>query len=139
MLDIDEFKKLFELLELDFVSNSQKASASGFRPMLAHHHPPFATSFIYVCSACSRHAAPYHHHLHPSLVTHYTVHDAFCTITMTTTVRFPSLQDQLFAYCDVDCSGTISEKEFTDGWDTLKQSFLEHAADTVGLSQVRAS
>ena len=46
-------------------------------------------------------------------------------------------KEQLFAYCDSDCTGTISEKEFTDGWEALVQSFLEQSADSVGLSRAQ--
>ena len=46
-------------------------------------------------------------------------------------------KEQLFAFCDVDCSGTISEKEFVDGWERMVEVFLEHAADGVGLSTLQ--
>ena len=46
-------------------------------------------------------------------------------------------KEQLFAFCDVDCSGAISEKEFVDGWARMVEVFLEHAADGVGLSMVQ--
>jgi len=48
-----------------------------------------------------------------------------------------SQQDQLFAYCDVDTNGTISSKEFQDGWDTVVKVFLENGAATLGLSKAQ--
>ena len=31
-----------------------------------------------------------------------------------------SQKEQLFAFCDVDCSGEISEKEFEEGWEKMR-------------------
>ena len=28
-------------------------------------------------------------------------------------------KENLFAFCDADCSGDIDEKEFTEGWDMM--------------------
>jgi len=42
--------------------------------------------------------------------------------------------DQLFAFCDLDCSGQISEQEFVNGYDKLVEAFLENAADAQGVS-----
>ena len=46
-------------------------------------------------------------------------------------------KEQLFGYCDLDCSGLLSEKEFVAGWEGLVQAFLESAADGQGLSLVQ--
>jgi len=46
-------------------------------------------------------------------------------------------KEQLFAFCDVDCSGRISEKEFTQGWDRLKELFLEASAGNAGVSRLQ--
>jgi len=43
-------------------------------------------------------------------------------------------KDQLFAFCDVDCSGDISEQEFVTGWELMVQIFLEESAASLGLS-----
>ena len=44
---------------------------------------------------------------------------------------------QLFAFCDTDCSGEISEKEFQEGWDMMLEVLLENAADSLGLSKAQ--
>merc|ERR1712196_710153 len=46
-------------------------------------------------------------------------------------------KEQLFAFCDLDMSGEISEKEFTDGWEMMVQVFLENSADNLGLSRAQ--
>ena len=46
-------------------------------------------------------------------------------------------KEQLFAFCDTDMTGQISEKEFADGWDTLVEVFLENSADSLGLSRAQ--
>merc|ERR1711988_1830109 len=46
-------------------------------------------------------------------------------------------KENLFAFCDVDCSGEISEKEFQDGWDMMVEVFLENSADSQGLSKAQ--
>jgi len=48
-----------------------------------------------------------------------------------------SQKEQLFAFCDADCSGRISEKEFTNGWEKLVQVFLERSATNVGVSNLQ--
>ena len=46
-------------------------------------------------------------------------------------------KEQLFAFCDTDCSGEISEKEFQEGWDMMLEVLLENAADSLGLSKAQ--
>jgi hypothetical protein len=46
-------------------------------------------------------------------------------------------KEQLFAYCDIDCSGKIDEKEFADGWEKMVQIFLENSASGLGLSRLQ--
>merc|ERR1711990_97738 len=41
--------------------------------------------------------------------------------------------EQLFAYCDVDASGFISEKELTESWEYLVSTLMEAAAETAGV------
>lgn len=48
-----------------------------------------------------------------------------------------SQKEMLFSFCDSDCSGSISEKEFVEGWEKMVQVFLEHAAHGSGLSTVQ--
>eukprot|EP00966_Prymnesium_polylepis_P139071 3213407-Prymnesium_polylepis.2 len=43
-------------------------------------------------------------------------------------------KEQLFAFCDLNCSGSISAKEFQDGWDLMIEVFLIQAAADQGLS-----
>ena len=45
--------------------------------------------------------------------------------------------EQLFAYCDRDCSGFISEREFVKGWSKLVDVFLEKSAGSAGVSSVQ--
>lgn len=50
---------------------------------------------------------------------------------------FPLSDDQkerLFAYCDVEGTGVVTEKEFEEGWDQLAKSMLEAASLDLGLS-----
>ena len=46
-------------------------------------------------------------------------------------------KEQLFAFCDTDMSGFISEKEFSNGWEMLTSVFLESSADSLGLSRAQ--
>jgi len=46
-------------------------------------------------------------------------------------------KEQLFAFCDMDCSGKISAKEFQEGWEKMMEVFLEQAAAGQGLSTVQ--
>merc|ERR1711865_201590 len=46
-------------------------------------------------------------------------------------------KENLFAFCDADCSGDIDEKEFTEGWDMMVEVFLENQADSQGLSKAQ--
>jgi hypothetical protein len=46
-------------------------------------------------------------------------------------------RDQLFAFCDVSCTGTISEAEFSDGWEMMVEVFLENSAASLGLSMAQ--
>jgi len=46
-------------------------------------------------------------------------------------------KEQLFAFCDSDMTGEISEKEFADGWELMVQVFLENSADSLGLSRTQ--
>jgi len=48
-----------------------------------------------------------------------------------------SQKEQLFAFCDVDCSGEISEKEFEEGWEKMLAVFLEQSAEGQGLSRIQ--
>jgi len=45
----------------------------------------------------------------------------------------PAQMEQLFAYCDVDASGSISEKEMTESWDFLVSTLMESAAQSSGV------
>jgi len=42
--------------------------------------------------------------------------------------------EQLFALCDTDLSGELSEKEFVDGWELMLDNLLDEAAASIGLS-----
>ena len=42
-------------------------------------------------------------------------------------------QDRLFAYCDMDCSGTISREEFADGWEYIVEEMVQETLDQMGL------
>ena len=44
-------------------------------------------------------------------------------------------RDRLFAYCDEDCSGEVTEAEFAAGWDRIMHAFLDNAIDAVGVSE----
>ena len=44
-------------------------------------------------------------------------------------------RDRLFAYCDEDCSGEVTEVEFAAGWDRIMHAFLDNAIDAVGVSE----
>jgi len=46
-------------------------------------------------------------------------------------------KEQLFAFCDTDMSGSISEKEFSNGWEMMTSVFLESSADSLGLSRAQ--
>ena len=46
-------------------------------------------------------------------------------------------QEQLFALCDVDCTGTITEEEFVAGWALMVDNFLDEGAEQVGLGRMR--
>ena len=46
-------------------------------------------------------------------------------------------KEQLFAFCDTDCSGVISEKEFQEGWEMMLEVLLENVADSLGLSKAQ--
>merc|ERR1711935_820751 len=46
-------------------------------------------------------------------------------------------KENLFAFCDADCSGEIDEKEFQEGWDMMVEVFLENQADSQGLSKAQ--
>ena len=46
-------------------------------------------------------------------------------------------KEQLFAFCDADCSGTVNEKEFIEGFDRVIEFFLENAATAQGLSKIQ--
>ena len=48
-----------------------------------------------------------------------------------------SQQEQLFALCDVDCSGSISEEEFVQGWDLMVETFVDEGAESVGLGKMQ--
>ena len=48
-----------------------------------------------------------------------------------------SQREQLFALCDVDCTGTITEEEFVQGWDLMVETFLDEGAERVGLGKTR--
>ena len=45
--------------------------------------------------------------------------------------------DQLFAYCDTDGSGTLTAREFHEGWEFAVRQILEQAAESVGLSSTQ--
>merc|ERR1711871_1390462 len=45
--------------------------------------------------------------------------------------------EQMFAFCDMDGSGTLTETEFVDGWEYLMEGILESAADGLGLSTIQ--
>ena len=49
----------------------------------------------------------------------------------------PNQLEQLYAYCDTDCSGSISEAEFIQGYDKLLQAFVERSASQAGVSRVQ--
>ncbi len=51
--------------------------------------------------------------------------------------RTEAQKEQLFAFCDTDCSGVISEKEFQEGWDMMLEVLLENVADSLGLSKAQ--
>ena len=46
-------------------------------------------------------------------------------------------QEQLFALCDVDCNGTVSEEEFVRGWSLMVETFTNDGAEALGLGQVQ--
>ena len=46
-------------------------------------------------------------------------------------------KEQLFAFCDADCSNTVNEKEFVEGFDRVVEFFLDNAATTEGLSRLQ--
>ena len=45
--------------------------------------------------------------------------------------------EQLYAFCDTDCDGSISEGEFVKGYDKMVQVFVEKSAAQAGVSRVQ--
>jgi len=49
----------------------------------------------------------------------------------------PNQLEQLFAYCDTDCSNQISEKEFVDGYEKLVETLAERSVSSAGVSPMQ--
>jgi hypothetical protein len=44
-----------------------------------------------------------------------------------------SQKERLFALCDIDCSGSVSQQEFVNSWSLLLKSFTAEGAEALGL------
>jgi hypothetical protein len=46
-------------------------------------------------------------------------------------------QDRLFAYCDIDCTNTISREEFVEGWEYIMEEMVQQTTEELGLDTPR--
>lgn len=46
-------------------------------------------------------------------------------------------QDRLFAYCDIDCTNTISREEFVEGWEFIMEEMVQQTTEELGLDTPR--
>ena len=49
----------------------------------------------------------------------------------------PAKQDRLFAAIDTDADDTVTEEEFTKGWDDLVAAMIDEEMENAGMSDVR--